>query len=171
MRFLKSLCLPVFALCAFLLAAQAPARADINLDDIAPAVTKCWGTTCVMPDASVNAVVFNLGTKKFEAGTVALGGGLALLFASDSALASGLTAHLTGVLSQETGRSSYAMPTIGVVLARYFEIGYSRRFATGEPGTNYISIAGNVPWDVFTRATLPQRAARAKVDRITAEDF
>jgi hypothetical protein len=129
MHFLKLLRLPVFALLAFIITAvlaPAPARADINLDDLAPKLTKCWGTTCVMPDASVNAVVFNLGTKKFEA---------------------------------------------GIVLARYFEVGYSRRFATDEAGTNYISIAGNVPWDVFTRATLPQRSARAKLGRVTAEDF
>ena len=159
----------VFAILA--LSGATPAHADINLDDIAPQLTKCWGTTCVMPDASVNAVVFNLDSKKWEAGTVSLGGGVALLFAADQALASGLTVHLTGVLSQETGKSSFAMPTIGVVLLRYLEVGFSRRFASDEPNASYISVAGNIPWDVFTRATLPQRSATARASKLTASEF
>jgi hypothetical protein len=174
MGYLKSLCLPVFALLAFIATAAlapAPARADISLDDIAPAVTKCWGTTCVMPDAAVNATLFNLGTKKFEVGTVGLGAGVALLFAADQAVASGLTVHLTGVLSQETGKSSFAMPTVGLILLRYLEVGFSYRLASDEPNAKYISLAGNVPWDVFTKATLPQRVARVKAGKLVEADF
>ena len=135
------------------------ARADFNLDDVAPRVTKCWGTTCVMPAASVNAVLFDLNTKTWQAGTTSLGAGLALLFMADSAWASGLTAHLTGVLAQEG--PSFAMPTAGLVLARYFEVGYSYRFSEGS-NTSYISVAGNIPWDLFTKATIPQRARAAR---------
>lgn len=156
------------------LLAASPARADINLDDIAPKVTKCWGSTCIMPDAAVNAVLFDLSTKKWEAGTVSLGAGLALLFAADQAYASGITAHLTGVLSQEAGKASFAMPTVGVIVARYFEVGYSYRFADGGPNASYISVAGNIPWDVFTKATLPQRATAARLQArglVRAEDF
>jgi hypothetical protein len=145
------------------LSALAPrARADINLDDIAPKVTKCWGTTCLMPDAAINAVLFNLDTKKFEAGTVSLGGGLALLFFSDQFYASGLVAHITGVITQEEGKASFAMPTLGLVFLRYVEAGFSYRIATGEKNTPFISLAGNIPWDLFTPATLPQRAATAR---------
>lgn len=153
------------------LAYSPAARADINLDDIAPKLTKCWGNTCVMPDAAVNATLFNLDTKKFEAGTVGLGAGVALLFASDQATASGLTVHLTGVVSQEAGKSSFAMPTVGVILLRYLEVGFSYRFASDEPNAKYISLAGNIPWDAFTKATLPQRAARVKAGKLSAEDF
>jgi hypothetical protein len=139
------------------------ARADINLDDIAPKVTKCWGTTCVMPDAAVNAALLNLSTKKWEVGTTSLGAGLALLFLADTAYASGITAHLTGVLTQTAGQSSFAMPTIGAVFLRYFEVGYSYRLSSTEPNASYISVAGNIPWDVFTAATLPQRMQAARL--------
>jgi hypothetical protein len=113
----------LFALAALIcaLAAFSPeARADINLDDISPKITKCWGNTCVMPDAAVNAALFDLSAKKWEVGTTSLGAGLALLFAADSPYASGAALHLTGVLTQAEGKSSFAMPTIGIVLARYF---------------------------------------------------
>jgi hypothetical protein len=151
-------------------------RADIQLDDIAPKVTKCWGTTCVMPDAAVNASLLNLSTKKWEVGTTSIGAGLALLFVADSPYASGLTAHLTGVLTQTAGQSSFAMPTIGAVFLRYFEVGYSYRLSASEPNASYVSIAGNIPWDVFTGFTMPTRAkmareARAKGQVMTAKDF
>jgi hypothetical protein len=169
--FKKAAVVLAFGLGLGALAYSPAARADINLDDIAPKLTKCWGTTCVMPDAAVNATLFNLGTKKWEVGTTSLGAGVALLFAADQAIASGLTVHLTGVLSQEAGKASFYMPTVGIVIARYFEAGFSRRFATDEPNANYISIAGNIPWDVFTKATLPQRVERVKAGKLTAEDF
>jgi hypothetical protein len=139
-----------------------PARADLNLDDLAPKLTKCWSSTCVMPDAAVNAALFDISAKKWQVGTTSLGAGIALLFVADSPYASGLTAHLTGVLTQTTGQSSFAMPTIGLVLMRYFEVGYSYRLSSNEPNASYISVAGNIPWDVFTAATLPQRMARAR---------
>lgn len=146
------------------LGAASQARADISLDTIAPRLTKCWGTsTCLMPAASVNAAMLNLSTKKWEAGTVALGAGLALLFAADTPYASGLVAHLTGVLSQEPGKSSFAMPSIGVLALRYIEVSYSYRMADGEPNTGYLSVAGVVPWDMFTRATIPERAKAARM--------
>jgi hypothetical protein len=138
------------------------ARADINLDDIAPKVTKCWGTTCLMPDAAVNAALFDVSAKKWQVGTTSLGAGLALLFVADSPYASGLTAHLTGVLTQTAGQSSFVMPTIGAVFMRYLEIGYSYRLSSSEPNASYISVAGNIPWDVFTAATLPQRMTAAR---------
>jgi hypothetical protein len=154
-------------LCSF--AAFSPmARADINLDDIAPKVTKCWGTTCVMPDAAVNAALFDVSAKKWEVGTTSIGAGLALLFVADSPYASGLTAHLTGVLTQETGKSSFAMPTIGAVIMRYLEVGYSYRISSSAPNASYISVAGNIPWDVFTTATLPQRATAARMEAARA---
>jgi hypothetical protein len=151
----------LLALAIFLVSTQA--RADINLDDIAPKVTKCWGTTCVMPDASLNAVLFDISAKKWEVGTTSLGAGLALLFAADSPYASGISAHVTGVLTQETGKSSFAMPTIGAVFLRYFEVGYSYRISSSAANTSYLSVAGNIPWDVFTAATIPQRAKAARV--------
>ena len=156
---MKRILFPVLALA---LLAAAPARADINLDDIAPKLTKCWGNTCIMPDAAVNAVLFNVDSKKFEAGTVSLGAGLALLLFSDQFYASGIVAHVTGVISQEEGKSSFAMPTVGLAFLRYVEVGFSYRIASGEPNTSYISLAGNIPWDVFTTATLPQRATAAR---------
>jgi hypothetical protein len=139
------------------------ARADISLDDIAPKITKCWGKTCLMPDAAVNAALLNMSTKKWEVGTTSLGAGLALLFSADTAYASGITAHLTGVLTQTAGQSSFAMPTIGAVFLRYFEVGYSYRLSSTEPNASYISVAGNIPWDVFTTATLPQRMQAARL--------
>jgi hypothetical protein len=157
---MKRILLP--AILALALFASSPARADINLDEIAPKLTKCWGNTCIMPDAAVNAVLFNLTTKKLEAGTVSLGGGLALLFWSDQWYASGLVGHVTGVLTQETGKSSFAMPTLGLVFLRYVEVGFSYRWSSDEPNAKYISVAGNIPWDVFTTATLPQRATAAR---------
>ena len=147
-------------LCSF--AVSTPARADLNLDDIAPKVTKCWGSTCLMPDAAVNAALFDLSAKKWEVGTTSLGAGLALLFVADSPYASGLTVHLTGVLTQTAGQSSFGMPTLGLVLMRYLEVGYSYRFSASAPNTSYISVAANIPWDVFTAATMPVRATRAR---------
>jgi hypothetical protein len=152
----------ILALLAFA-AIATPARADLNLDDIAPKITKCWGTMCLMPDAAVNAAMLNLSTKKWEVGTTSLGAGLALLFLADTAYASGITAHLTGVLTQTAGQSSFAMPTIGAVFLRYFEVGYSYRLSSTEPNASYISVAGNIPWDVFTAATLPQRMQAARL--------
>jgi hypothetical protein len=152
----------ILALLAFA-AIATPARADLNLDDIAPKITKCWGTMCLMPDAAVNAALLNLSTKKWEVGTTSLGAGLALLFLADTAYASGITAHLTGVLTQTAGQSSFAMPTIGAVFLRYFEVGYSYRLSSTEPNASYISVAGNIPWDVFTAATLPQRMQAARL--------
>jgi hypothetical protein len=116
-----------------------------------------------MPDAAVNAALLNLSTKKWEVGTTSLGAGLALLFLADTAYASGITAHLTGVLTQTAGQSSFAMPTIGAVFLRYFEVGYSYRLSSTEPNASYISVAGNIPWDVFTAATLPQRMQAARL--------
>ena len=145
------------------------ARADINLDDIAPKVTKCWGTTCVMPDAAVNAALFDISAKQWQVGTTSLGAGLALLFVADSPYASGVTAHLTGVLTQASGQSSFAMPTIGLVLMRYLEVGYSYRFSSSAPNVSYISVAGNIPWDVFTAATLPQRMQTARLAAARAQ--
>jgi hypothetical protein len=158
------------------LGAASTARADIVLDNIAPSVTKCWGNTCVMPDAAVNATLFDISAKKWTVGTTSLGAGIALLFASDQAMASGLTVHLTGVLSQEEGKPSFYMPTIGVIVARYFEVGYSRAFNGDGTSKGYLSFAGNVPWDVFTKATLPQRAMAARMAeraerKLTERDF
>jgi len=158
MRYIRALLLVALAA----IAVPATASADINLDNLAPNLTKCWGSTCVMPDAAVNAALFDLSAKKWEVGTTSLGAGLALLFASDSPYASGLTAHLTGVLTQAEGKSSFAMPTLGIVLARYFEVGYSYRFTSGAANASYLSVAGNIPWDVFTAATIPQRAMAAR---------
>jgi hypothetical protein len=152
----------LFIIAALLCSFAAPAKADINLDNLAPNLTKCWGSTCVMPDAAVNAALFDLSAKKWEVGTTSLGAGLALLFASDSPYASGAALHLTGVLTQAEGKSSFAMPTIGIVLARYFEVGYSYRFNSGAENSSYLSVAGNIPWDVFTTATIPQRAMAAR---------
>lgn len=166
----KRLTLPAFfLLAAFVSLALAPAaRADINLDNVVSNVTKCWGTTCVMPDASVNATMFNLGTKKFEAGVVSLGGGAVLLFKSDQGYASGLCAHLSGLLSQEAGKSSFALWSVGAVFARYLEVSYTRSWVSSGDSSQYISIAGNIPWDVFTKATIPQRATAARADGVKA---
>ena len=157
MPFVLGLALGMMVICM-----AGKARADINLDDIAPKVTKCWGNTCLMPDAAVNAALFDLSAKKWEVGTTSLGAGLALLFVADSPYASGLTAHLTGVLTQAVGQPSFVMPTIGAVLMRYLEVGFSYRFAGSVPNTSYLSVAANIPWDVFTQATIPQRATRAR---------
>lgn len=132
---------------------------DINLDDIVPRLTKCWGSTCLMPDGAINAVMFNLGTKKFEVGTASIGAGLMLLFASDSPYGSGVALHLTGVYSQD--KASWVMPTIGAVLARYVQIGYSPRWSSGEPMAHFVSLAGNLPGDLFGGETIPLRKARA----------
>lgn len=145
-----------------LILAPLAARADVNLDDIAPKLTKCWGTTCLMPDASVNATMFNIDTKKWEAGVVALGGGAMLLFAADQDYGSGLCAHLTGKMSQETGQNSFAMWSAGAVFLRYLEVSYTRTWLSDGPASQYISVAGNIPWDVFTRATMPNRARAAQ---------
>jgi hypothetical protein len=139
------------------------ARADINLDDIVPQFTKCWGTTCVMPDASVDATMYNLTTKKWEAGVVSLGGGAVLLLMADQAYASGVCAHISGLLSQEAGQSSYALWSVGAVFARYLEISYTRSWLSDGAASQYISIAGNIPWDIFTTATIPQRAMAARL--------
>lgn len=137
---------------------------DIVLDNIAPYLTKCWGTACVMPDAAVNAILINVATWKREAGAVSLGGGVALLLWADTPYASGIAAHLTGVLTDEPGRASFAMPTVGLVFARYLQVGLSRRIVDG-PDSTYISVAGNLPWDLFTRATIPERAQMARAAR------
>ena len=153
---------PVVGLLALVLGSLllvSPARADFNLDDVAPKVTKCWGNTCLMPAASVNAVLFDLNTRQWQAGTTSLGAGLALLFWADTPWASGFTAHLTGVLSQQG--PSFAMPTAGITVARYFEVGYSYRFSEYR-NTSYISLAGVVPFDLFTRLTIPERARAAR---------
>jgi len=149
-------------ICALILGSlllSGPARADIDLDSIVPRLTKCWGTTCVTPAAAVDAVLFDLQAKKWQGGVTNLGGGVALLFAADTPWASGISARVTGVLSQ-TG-PSFAMPSIGVVVARYIEVAYSRRFAEG-PDTDYVSLAGVVPFDLFTKATIPERAQAAR---------
>ena len=147
-----------------LLGYAVPARADINLDDIAPRLTKCWGSTCLQPAASVNAVMFDLSAKKWMAGTTSLGAGLELLFAADQAYGSGLIAHLTGVISQQG--PSFAMPTIGVVLFRYAELGYSYRVASDAPNASYVSGSLTLPWDLLaTGKSLPVRAAAARAAR------
>ena len=160
MRKLLLVTIVAFTACFATLVAR-NAKADIVLDNIVPQLTKCWGTTCVMPDASVNATLFNIKSKQWEVGTTSLGAGLALLFAADSAYSSGIALDVTGVLTQRTGASSFAMPTVGLILARYLKIGYSYRIASGEPNSSYISVAGNLPWDVFTTATIPTRKAAA----------
>lgn len=150
---------------ALLFCLATPARADIVLDNIAPNLTKCWGSTCLMPDAAVNAALFNLDSKKWEAGAVSLGGGAALLLWSDTAYASGPAVHVTGVLTNEPGKSSFAMPTVGLVIARYLQLGFSYRWASDGPSSSYLSVAGNLPWDLFTRATIPERAQMARAAR------
>jgi hypothetical protein len=124
-----------------------------------------------MPDGAVNATLFDISAKKWTVGTTSLGAGFALLFASDQDLASGITVHLTGVLSQEEGKPSFYMPTVGVIVARYFEVGYSRAFNGDGTSKGYLGFAGNIPWDVFTKATLPQRVAAVRAGKLTEADF
>lgn len=151
----------ILTVIAALVLTMGPACADINLDEIAPKLTKCWGATCLQPAASVNAVLFDVSAKKWQAGTTSLGAGLELLFAADQAYGSGIIAHLTGVIAQQG--ASFAMPTFGVVLLRYAEVGYSYRLASDAPNASYVSVALTLPWDlVATGKTLPARATAAR---------
>lgn len=136
------------------------AKADVQLDTLAPKLSKCWGTTCLQPAAAVNAVLFDLGAKKWQTGTTSLGAGLELLAASNKDYSSGATLHLTGVVSQSA--PTYLMPTVGLVLFRYAELGYSYRFASGAANSRYLSVALTLPWDLIaTGQALPAKAAAA----------
>lgn len=153
------------------LGAASPARADIVLDEIAPKLTKCWDTTCLQPAAAVNAALYDLKAGQWMAGTTSLGAGLELLFFADQTYGSGFIAHLTGVVSQQG--PSFAMPTVGVVVFRYAEIGYSYRLQSEGENRHYLSASLTLPWDlVATGKTLPTRAAAARAGkRLTESDF
>ncbi len=140
---------------------EGKAHADVDLNDIAPRLTKCWGTTCLQPAASVNAGLFDLKSRTWQAGTTSLGAGLEILFAADQAYSSGVSAHLTGTISQQN--ASLIMPTVGVVICRYAEIGYSYKLASGTPSASYLSIALTLPWDMLaTGVALPEQAKAAR---------
>jgi len=152
----------LFVLAMLLVAPRA--WADIPLDDLAPRAVKCWGSTCLMPAVNVSAAMFDLKLRKWEAGAAALGAGGQLIFGTDQLYGSGIVVNFTGVY--KTKGASWVMPTVGLVLFRYLQVGYSYRYTQGFDRGSYISIAGIMPWDLLTGDSLRARVLKEVLDRM-----
>ena len=148
---------------------SAPAQAQtLTPSDVAPPLSFCFGasTTCVVPDSGLQAVNYDLVNKKWSGGITGAGIGYALLFAADTAYASGASVHVTFDFSQSV--PSYLAPTFAIVLAHIFELGYTPVFFDGHIGqqiTLMIGANAEAIMTAYTGKRLGERLAAKKAEQ------
>lgn len=157
----------VLALGSLLLAGQARAQSLVP-SDVAPPLSFCFGasTTCVVPDSGLQAVNYDLVNKKWSGGITGAGVGYALLFAADTAYASGVSIHVTFNFSQEA--PSYLAPTFAFVLAHILELGYTPVFFDGRIGqqiTLMIGANAEAIMTAYTGKRLGERLAAKRAEQ------
>ena len=151
---------------SLLLGSTAWAQAPLVANDVAPPLSFCFGasTTCVVEDFGLQAVNYDLTAKKWSGGIQAAGFGYALLFASDQPYASGFSVHATFNFSQAA--PSFLAPTFAVVVAHWFEFGYTPVFYDGSIGqqlTLMIGLNAEELTSLVTGKRLGARLAAAKL--------
>ena len=119
----------------------AAARAQTP-SDVAPPLSFCFGatTTCVVPDSGLQAVNYDLIHKQWSGGITGAGIGYALLYKSETPYASGVSVHVTFNFNQAA--PSFLAPTFAVVVAHYFEAGYTPVFYDGRIGQQITLMVG-----------------------------
>ena len=152
---------------AMLLGGAAQAQ-TLTPSDVAPPLSFCFGasTTCVVPDSGLQAVNYDLVNKKWSGGITGAGIGYALLFAADTAYASGASVHVTFDFSQSV--PSYLAPTFAIVLAHIFELGYTPVFFDGHIGqqiTLMIGANAEAIMTAYTGKRLGERLAAKKAEQ------
>lgn len=136
--------------------------------DVAPPLSFCFGasTTCVVPDSGLQAVTYDLTAKKWNGGVQSAGIGYALLYKSDTPYASGVSVHATFNFSQSA--PSFLAPTFAVVIAHYFEAGYTPVFYDGRIGQQITLMVGLNAETLVTLLTGKRMGVRLAAARAAA---
>ena len=134
--------------------------------DVAPPLSFCFGasTTCVVPDSGLQAVTYDLTAKKWNGGIQAAGIGWALLYKSETPYASGVSVHATFNFSQSG--PSFLAPTFAVVVAHWFEAGYTPVFYDGRIGqqiTLMVGLNAETLTKLLTGKNMGQRLSAARL--------